>query len=270
MNNKIRENLLKNILGTDTQPLQSVKLTKSLDYEFLIQLDPLDLKDKVIAFEGEGRTGEDLNTLTYLFQRFAQENPNLEENLKENKSEPFKVLGNIFLISNVLKLDHMILLTKVLSDQFFPFSSLGEVTELGLVGINRLDEVSNNFAENVNKKIENHFEQDGLVIKNNYESNLENTDSTHKKSMKAVKLLATAYHMLYSKTFLVSAGVASGLVIYSLYKYNLSLESIQHIKSILPIYHKPTTGLDESKYGLGLLTGIGGSMALQLIKRLLK
>ena len=270
MNKEVRDNLIKTMLEKDIQTLQFVKLTKSLDYEFLIKLDPRGLREKVNAFKGEGGTNADLNTLTYLFGKFAQENSNLEEILKENKSEPFKVLGNIFLISNVLKLDHMLLLTKVLSDQFFPFSSLGEVTEFSLVGINRLDEISNEFAENVNKKIENHFKQDGLVIKNNYESNLENTDSTHKKSMKAVKLLATAYHMLYSKTFLVSAGVASGLVVYSLYKYNLSLESIQHIKSILPIYHKPTTGLDESKYGLGLLTGIGGSMALQLIKRLLK
>jgi hypothetical protein len=270
MNREIRQNLLKNILGNGTHSLESVNLTKSLDYEFLMQLNARDLKEKINNFKGEGRTDQDLNTLTYLFGKFAQENPNLEEKLKENKNEPFKILGNIFLISNVLKLNGMISITEILTEQFFPLTALSGVTELSLIGIRRLDEVSNQFAENVAKKIEGHFEEDGMVIKNNYDSNIEHTESTHKNSMKAVKVLATAYHMLYSKTFLVSAGLASGLVIYSLYKYNLSLESIQHIKSILPIYHKPTAGLDESKYGLGLLTGIGGSMALQLIKRLLK
>jgi hypothetical protein len=270
MNKEIRKSLITDMLGKDIHPVQSVKLTKSLDYDFLIKLDYKDLRTKLIEFENTGLQGEDLNTLTYLFEKFSQENSGLEEALKANKFEPFKVLGNIFLISNVLQLDKMIFMTQVLTDQFFPLSVLSEISELNLVGINRLNEVSSEFAEAVNKKVETHFEEDGLVIKNNYESNLKHTDDTHKKSMKAVKVIAAAYHVLHSKTFIVSAGVASGLIVYSLYKYNLSLENIQHFKSIIPIYHKPIVNVDDSKYGWGLLTGIGGSMALQLIKRLLK
>ena len=66
-------------------------------------------------------------------------------------------MGNIFLISNVLKLDQMIFMTQVLTNQFFSLNELGEIAELSLVGVTRLDQVSTELAEQVNKKIEHHF-----------------------------------------------------------------------------------------------------------------